>query len=207
MFHARSSKSRGVAPWPELLFSVRQHHPVSLRGLKTLLLVELLLCLQTSPRAHQTQPGLRIVDDLVVFLICIEARQHHPFSTSAFVCIDVLIDAFVADCHLTIDGQITRYLFRAPQRDELTISGYMMGEFIREHGLNTAVSGYCISACSMMFMGGQRASLFRRAAAGKDLCRFSWELLRQWLAARRSYVHAQRMGDQIQRRQGQSCHG
>src|SRR5450830_1574770 len=122
MFHARSSKSRGVAPWPELLFSVRQHHPVSLRGLKTLLLVELLLCLQTSPRAHQTQPGLRIVDDLVVFLICLEARQHHPFSTSAFVCIDVLIDAFVADCHLTIDGQITRYLFRAPQRDELSFN-------------------------------------------------------------------------------------
>ncbi len=34
-------------------------------------------------------------------------------------------------------------------------SGYAVGEFIREHGLNTALSGYCISSCSRMFLGGK----------------------------------------------------
>jgi len=34
-------------------------------------------------------------------------------------------------------------------------TGYAMGEFIRAHGLNTAVSGYCISSCSRMFLGGK----------------------------------------------------
>ena len=33
-------------------------------------------------------------------------------------------------------------------------TGYVMGEFIREHKLNTALSGYCISSCSRMFLGG-----------------------------------------------------
>jgi hypothetical protein len=34
-------------------------------------------------------------------------------------------------------------------------TGYAVGEFIREHALNTAVSGYCISSCSRMFLGGK----------------------------------------------------
>lgn len=34
-------------------------------------------------------------------------------------------------------------------------TGYAVGEFIREHGFNTALSGYCISSCSRMFLGGK----------------------------------------------------
>jgi hypothetical protein len=34
-------------------------------------------------------------------------------------------------------------------------TGYAVGEFIRERGLNTALSGYCISSCSRMFLGGK----------------------------------------------------
>lgn len=34
-------------------------------------------------------------------------------------------------------------------------AGYAVGEFIRERGLNTALSGYCISSCSRMFLGGK----------------------------------------------------
>ena len=33
-------------------------------------------------------------------------------------------------------------------------AGYRVGELFREHGLRTAVSGYCYSSCSRMFLGG-----------------------------------------------------
>ena len=33
-------------------------------------------------------------------------------------------------------------------------SGYQVGQLIREHHLRTAVSGYCYSSCSRMFLGG-----------------------------------------------------
>jgi hypothetical protein len=33
-------------------------------------------------------------------------------------------------------------------------AGYQVGELLREHGLRTAVSGYCYSSCSRMFLGG-----------------------------------------------------
>jgi hypothetical protein len=35
-----------------------------------------------------------------------------------------------------------------------TASGYLIGEMIRTRGLHTAVSGYCYSACSRLFLGG-----------------------------------------------------
>ena len=34
-------------------------------------------------------------------------------------------------------------------------AGYQVGEMIRERGLRTAVSGYCYSSCSRMFLGGR----------------------------------------------------
>lgn len=34
-------------------------------------------------------------------------------------------------------------------------TGYRVGEFFREMGVTTAVSGYCISSCSRMFLGGK----------------------------------------------------
>ena len=34
-------------------------------------------------------------------------------------------------------------------------TGYVMGEFIRDRGLNTAVSGFCLSSCSRFFLGGK----------------------------------------------------
>ena len=33
-------------------------------------------------------------------------------------------------------------------------AGYQVGELFREHGLRTAVSSYCYSSCSRMFLGG-----------------------------------------------------
>jgi hypothetical protein len=33
-------------------------------------------------------------------------------------------------------------------------AGYRVGELLRDHGLRTAVSGYCYSSCSRMFLGG-----------------------------------------------------
>ena len=34
-------------------------------------------------------------------------------------------------------------------------AGYLVGQVLREHGLRTAVSGYCYSSCSRMFLGGR----------------------------------------------------
>ncbi|WP_266160418.1 autotransporter domain-containing protein [Dyella silvatica] len=42
-------------------------------------------------------------------------------------------------------------------------AGYDIGDFARRNNLNTVVSGYCISACSMMFVGGAT-----RAFANQD---------------------------------------
>ncbi len=38
-------------------------------------------------------------------------------------------------------------------------TGYRVGEFLREAGVTTAVSGYCISSCSRMFLGGKQRLL------------------------------------------------
>ncbi|MCZ8092314.1 MAG: hypothetical protein O9331_02405 [Acidovorax sp.] len=35
-------------------------------------------------------------------------------------------------------------------------TGYRVGELLREAGVTTAVSGYCISSCSRMFLGGKQ---------------------------------------------------
>ncbi|WP_258398434.1 hypothetical protein [Herbaspirillum rubrisubalbicans] len=35
-------------------------------------------------------------------------------------------------------------------------TGYEVGEFFRQKGVTTAVSGYCISSCSRMFLGGRQ---------------------------------------------------
>lgn len=35
-------------------------------------------------------------------------------------------------------------------------TGYRLGELFREAGVTTAVSGYCVSACSRMFLGGKQ---------------------------------------------------
>jgi hypothetical protein len=35
-------------------------------------------------------------------------------------------------------------------------TGYRVGEFMREAGVTTAVSGYCVSSCSRMFLGGRQ---------------------------------------------------
>ena len=38
-------------------------------------------------------------------------------------------------------------------------TGYAVGEYIREKGLSTAVSGFCRSSCSRMFLGGKTRSI------------------------------------------------
>lgn len=34
-------------------------------------------------------------------------------------------------------------------------TGYRLGELFREHGVTTVVSGYCVSSCSRLFLGGK----------------------------------------------------
>jgi hypothetical protein len=35
-------------------------------------------------------------------------------------------------------------------------AGYQVGQLLRERGMRTAVSGYCYSSCSRMFLGGSK---------------------------------------------------
>ncbi len=48
----------------------------------------------------------------------------------------------------------TIVLKNSPGGDAAT--GYIIGEFIREKGLATAVAGYCLSSCSRMYLGGKK---------------------------------------------------
>ena len=52
---------------------------------------------------------------------------------------------------------ITTVILRnSPGGDSPT--GYRSGELIRQHGLRTAVSGFCYSSCSRLFLGGRTRS-------------------------------------------------
>lgn len=57
-------------------------------------------------------------------------------------------DAFAANPHINLVVLRNSY-----GGDAWT--GYRVGEFLREAGVTTAVSGYCISSCSRMFLGGK----------------------------------------------------
>jgi hypothetical protein len=61
-------------------------------------------------------------------------------------------------------GKVTDVLARHPEIDTVILrnspggnapAGYAVGQMLREHGLRTAVSGYCYSSCSRMFLGGR----------------------------------------------------
>jgi hypothetical protein len=60
--------------------------------------------------------------------------------------------------------KVTEALATTPQIDTVILrnspggnapAGYLVGELLRERGLRTAVSGYCYSSCSRMFLGGR----------------------------------------------------
>lgn len=51
-------------------------------------------------------------------------------------------------------------------------TGFLVGEYIRSKGLNTAVSGYCRSSCSRMFLGGNRRSFSDDQALDKTYVAF-----------------------------------
>jgi hypothetical protein len=40
-------------------------------------------------------------------------------------------------------------------------TGYRIGELFRDKGVTTAVSGYCVSSCSRMFLGGAATHVHR----------------------------------------------
>ena len=63
-------------------------------------------------------------------------------------------DAEAVESRLTEQPQIKLVVLRnSPGGDAPT--GYHVGELLREKGLATAVSGYCYSSCSRMFLGGK----------------------------------------------------
>jgi hypothetical protein len=61
-------------------------------------------------------------------------------------------------------GKVTKVLAEHPEIDTVILrnspggnapAGYQVGQLLRERGLRTAVSGYCYSSCSRMFLGGR----------------------------------------------------
>jgi hypothetical protein len=83
----------------------------------------------------------------------------------------------ILDDDRTIDTVILR---NSPGGDPPT--GYRIGELFRVRGLRTAVSGYCYSSCSRMFLGGATRHFtddfppeytdvgFHGTTTGKDTC-------------------------------------
>lgn len=57
-------------------------------------------------------------------------------------------DAFAANPHIDL------VILRNSHGGEAG-TGYEIGEFFRQRGVTTAVSGYCVSSCSRMFLGGK----------------------------------------------------
>jgi hypothetical protein len=60
-------------------------------------------------------------------------------------------------------GKVRETLANSPEIDTVILrnspggdapAGYQTGQLLRERGLRTAVSGYCYSSCSRMFLGG-----------------------------------------------------
>ena len=60
-------------------------------------------------------------------------------------------------------GRVREALANSPEIDTVILrnspggdapAGYQTGQLLRERGLRTAVSGYCYSSCSRMFLGG-----------------------------------------------------
>jgi len=73
-------------------------------------------------------------------------------------------------------GKVKEVLTKSPEIDTVILrnspgsdapAGYQIGQLLREHGLRTAVSGYCYSSCSRMFLGG-RARYFTDDYAAED---------------------------------------
>ncbi len=64
------------------------------------------------------------------------------------------IELRVLESTLTSNPAITTVVLKNSTGGDAR-TGYAVGEFIRERGLNTALSGYCISSCSRMFLGGK----------------------------------------------------
>ena len=61
-------------------------------------------------------------------------------------------------------GEVTEALAKSPDIDTVVLrnspggnapAGYQVGQLLRERGLRTAVSGFCYSSCSRMFLGGR----------------------------------------------------
>jgi hypothetical protein len=61
-------------------------------------------------------------------------------------------------------GKVTQALAKSPEIDTVILrnspggdapAGYRVGQLLRERGMRTAVSGYCYSSCSRMFLGGR----------------------------------------------------
>jgi hypothetical protein len=66
----------------------------------------------------------------------------------------IAADSDAVESNLSFNPQITTIILRnSPGGDAPT--GYHLGELFRQKSLQTAVSGYCYSSCSRLFLGGK----------------------------------------------------
>lgn len=92
-------------------------------------------------------------------------------------------------------GKIDTVILRNSQGGDAK-SGYEIGNVIRERGLKTALSGYCLSSCSRMFLGGVERQFTDDEPVGRTRVGFhgnyndndqlvieNIQYLRQWIIA------------------------
>ncbi len=95
--------------------------------------------------------AMSLVLPLAATAMEVEVRVPYVFLTGAVTGIELRVLKSTLEDH---PGITTVVLKNSPGGDART--GYLVGEFIREKGLNTAVSGYCHSSCSRFFLGGKQ---------------------------------------------------
>jgi hypothetical protein len=100
---------------------------------------------------------------VAVFLIAVATLS--PTGSSAME-LKVVGDQLILSGRVVGDepGKVTEALAKSPEIDTVVLrnslggnapAGYQVGQLLRERGLRTAVSGYCYSSCSRMFLGGR----------------------------------------------------
>ena len=88
-----------------------------------------------------------------------------PLTASAAMELKVVGDQLILSGRVVGDepGKVGEALANSPEIDTVILrnspggdapAGYQTGQLLRERGLRTAVSGYCYSSCSRMFLGG-----------------------------------------------------
>jgi hypothetical protein len=99
--------------------------------------------------------------NFVVLIVCAAFPQYaqsmtHQIRGNAFILSGEVVyqDLERAKKALDANKNVTHIILRNSMGGN-SWTGYRMGELFRERGVTTVVSGYCVSSCSRLFLGGK----------------------------------------------------